>query len=83
MASDPVVREAILAELRSNGSVVSGPTYGDVVEQLAPWGVSQTKAKAALNSLAYTTARPREVSIARRIVGRTATGEIVVSLLRS
>lgn len=80
MASDPVVRQAMLEELVACGKSVSGSTYGDVVGQLAPEGVSFTQAKAALNSLAYTTARPRLITIKRETVGRTAVGGIIVSM---
>lgn len=80
MASDPAIRQAMLEGLQACGGEVSGATYGEVVELLAPVGVSMTKAKVALNSLAYTNQRPRQVVIDRVSVGRTTVGDISVSL---
>ena len=81
MASDPAIRQAMLEELQACGGVMSGSSYGELADCLAPEGVSMSSAKAALNSLAYTTARPRQVALARKYVGRSTVGDVHVSLL--
>jgi hypothetical protein len=82
MASDPAIRQAMLEQLQAYGGVMSASSYGELAECLAPAGVSMSSAKAALNSLAYTTARPRQATISRKYVGRSTIGDVHVSLLR-
>ena len=82
MASDPVIRQAMLEELVARSGSVRGSTFGEVVDQLAPPDVSRTQAKSALNSLAHTTVRPRSVVISRERPERGTVGMIVVSPLR-
>lgn len=65
MASNPAIREGILKNLRLRGGSVYGSTRAEVVERVKPKGVSMSQAMVALNSLAYTTNRPRQIVIHR------------------
>ena len=65
MASDPEIREGLLENLERHGGAVYGSTFGEVVRKVLPQGSSMNQAKTALNSLAYSSQRPRQVTIRR------------------
>lgn len=65
MPSDPAIREGLVENLRQAGGSVYGRTFGAAVRKILPAGVSMSKGKRAMNSLAHTTARPRQATIRR------------------
>jgi hypothetical protein len=66
--SDPDIREGVLKNLKLFGSV-TGSTFGEAVELIQPKGASMNGTKRAVNSLAYSTSRPHQVTILRPGVG--------------
>lgn len=63
MASNPAVRDELVANLRLSGGSVYGQSFGTAVRKVRPSGASMAEAKRAMNSLAYSTDRQPQVSI--------------------
>lgn len=65
MSSDPAIRERLLENLKRCGGSVYGSTFGEAVRKVLPEGSTMNQAKVAMNSLAYSSRRTRQVLIRR------------------